>query len=602
VTPEHLRETLGMLPDSPGVYKYFDAEGKLMYVGKAKSLRKRVSSYFNKQQHENRKTQVLVSRIQSIDFTVVDSEMDALLLENSLIKEYQPRYNINLKDDKSYPSIKLVHERFPRVYAMRNRVADGSEYFGPYASGRVMDTVLELARKLHPTRSCSLNLTEKNIAAGKFKVCLEYHIGNCKGPCENLQSETEYNRSIAQIRHLLKGNLGEVKRHLKELMLEAASELRFEEAQRYKEKLSLIEKFQAKSMVVNLQAENLEVCTISSTDTQAFVNHMRISQGMIVGSRNLEYRKRMDEPDTDILLAALAEMSEPADSRSREVIVSEIPPDWNDDRIQFSVPKAGDKKKILDLSLRNSLLFKREKTAQYEKLDPALRVNRLMDRMKEDLRLSEQPLHIECFDNSNFHGEHAVSACVVFKEGKPARSEYRHFNVRTVEGPDDFATMREVITRRYSRLRDEEKPLPQLLVVDGGKGQLSSAVEALKAIGMYGKFAVIGIAKRLEEIYYPDDPLPLYIDKKSETLKVIQHMRDEAHRFGITHHRKKRDKATLGTELTHIPGIGEETARQLLLAFRSVKGVKEAAMQALAAEIGPAKAEKVYQWFHTHEA
>lgn len=591
-----------MLPDSPGVYKYFDAEGKLMYVGKAKSLRKRVSSYFNKQQHENRKTQVLVSRIHSIDFTVVNSEMDALLLENSLIKEFQPRYNINLKDDKSYPYIKLVHERFPRVYAMRNRIADGSEYFGPYASVRVMDTVLELARKLHPTRSCSLNLTEKNIAAGKFKVCLEYHIGNCKGPCENKQSEEDYNRSIAQIRHLLKGNLGEVKRHLKELMLESAAELRFEEAQQYKDKLTLIERFQAKSMVVNLQAENLEVCTISSTDTQAFVNHMRISQGMIVGSRNLEYRKRMDEPDTDILLAALAEMSDPADSGPREIIVGEIPPDWNDERLRFTVPKAGDKKKILDLSLRNSLLFKREKTTQYEKLDPALRVNRLMDRMKEDLRLSAQPLHIECFDNSNFHGEHAVSACVVFKEGKPARSEYRHFNIRTVEGPDDFATMREVIARRYSRLQEENKPLPQLLVVDGGKGQLSSAVDALKSIGMYGKFAVIGIAKRLEEIYYPEDPLPLYIDKKSETLKLIQHMRDEAHRFGITHHRKKRDKATLGTELTGIPGIGEETARQLLLAFRSVKGVKEAAKQALAAEIGPAKAEKVYQWFHPHEA
>jgi len=590
-----------MLPDSPGVYKYFDNQGNLLYVGKAKSLKKRVSSYFNKQQHDNRKTQVMVGKIADIDFTVVDSEMDALLLENSLIKEFQPRYNINLKDDKTYPYIRITRERFPRVYPTRNKIPDGSEYYGPYGSVRVMDTVLDLIKKLYPTRNCSLNLSERNISSGKFRVCLEYHIGNCLGPCEARQTEADYNEQLAHIRYLLRGHLGEVKRHLKSLMGEAAEALRFEEAQKYKEKLELLERFQAKSTVVNLNIGNVEVCTLSSHGNQVFVNHLRVSEGVIISSKNMEYRRKLEEPDSEILLLALAEADNGTAYKQREIISSFIPEEWNDPALNFSVPKTGDKKKLLELSMRNTLLFKKEKLAQYEKLDPGLRVERLMNQMQQDLRLKDPPLHIECFDNSNLQGAHAVSACVVFREGKPAKSDYRHFNVRSVSGPNDFDTMKEVITRRYSRLLEEGLSLPQLVVVDGGKGQLSAAVEALQKLGIYGKMAIVGIAKRLEEIYYPNDPVPLYIDKKSETLKVIQHMRDEAHRFGITHHRKRRDKSTLGTELTEIPGIGEETAATLLRSFRSVKRIREATLSDLSHSIGPAKAGTVYRHFHPDE-
>jgi excinuclease ABC subunit C len=601
VVPEKLKQHLAMLPDSPGVYKYFDNQGNLLYVGKAKSLKKRVSSYFNKQQHDNRKTQVMVGKIADIDFTVVDSEMDALLLENSLIKEFQPRYNINLKDDKTYPYIRITRERFPRVYPTRNKIPDGSEYYGPYGSVRVMDTVLDLIKKLYPTRNCSLNLSERNISSGKFRVCLEYHIGNCLGPCEARQTEADYNEQLAHIRYLLRGHLGEVKRHLKSLMGEAAEALRFEEAQKYKEKLELLERFQAKSTVVNLNIGNVEVCTLSSHGNQVFVNHLRVSEGVIISSKNMEYRRKLEEPDSEILLLALAEADNGTAYKQREIISSFIPEEWNDPALNFSVPKTGDKKKLLELSMRNTLLFKKEKLAQYEKLDPGLRVERLMNQMQQDLRLKDPPLHIECFDNSNLQGAHAVSACVVFREGKPAKSDYRHFNVRSVSGPNDFDTMKEVITRRYSRLLEEGLSLPQLVVVDGGKGQLSAAVEALQKLGIYGKMAIVGIAKRLEEIYYPNDPVPLYIDKKSETLKVIQHMRDEAHRFGITHHRKRRDKSTLGTELTEIPGIGEETAATLLRSFRSVKRIREATLSDLSHSIGPAKAGTVYRHFHPDE-
>jgi excinuclease ABC subunit C len=602
LVPQKLKQTLAMLPDSPGVYKYFDAQGGLLYVGKAKSLKKRVSSYFNKQQHDNRKTQVMVGKIAAIDFTIVDSEMDALLLENSLIKEFQPRYNINLKDDKTYPYIRITAERFPRVYPTRNKVQDGSEYYGPYGSVRVMDAVLDLIKKLYPTRNCTLNLSDRNIREGKFRVCLEYHIGNCMGACEGRQTESDYNEQIAHIRHLLRGHLGEVKRHLKTLMVESASLLRFEEAQRYKEKLDLLERFQAKSTVVNLNIGNVEVCTLSSQGYQVFVNHLRVSEGVIISSKNMEYRRKLDEPDSDILLLALAEAYNGTSYKQREIISSFIPEEWNDPAMLFTVPKAGDKKSLLELSMRNTLLFKKEKLLQYEKLDPSMRVERLMTQMQQDLRLKERPQHIECFDNSNLQGEHAVSACVVFREGRPAKSEYRHFNVRSVTGPNDFDTMKEVITRRYARLLEEGTPLPQLVVVDGGKGQLSAAVEALQKLNIYGKLAVIGIAKRLEELYYPNDPVPLYIDKKSETLKVIQLMRDEAHRFGITHHRKRRDKSTLSTELTDIPGIGAETAASLLRSFRSVKRVREASLVDLSQSVGPAKAGVVYQHFHPDEA
>lgn len=586
-----------MLPDLPGIYKYFDAADQIIYVGKARSLKKRVSSYFSKTKHENHKTAILVSKIEKIDFTVVDSEMDALLLENSLIKEFQPRYNINLKDDKSYPFIKITKDRFPKVFAMRNPVRDGSEYFGPYASPRVMHVVLDLVKKLYPTRNCNLNLSEANIAAGKFRVCLEYQIGNCKGPCEGLQNEAEYNEGIRHVKHLLKGNLSEVRRHLKELMQQAAENLKFEQAQEYKEKLDMLDKYQHKSTVVSQNVGNVDVYTISGTDKTGFVNFLRVNQGIIVISRNLEYRKKLDETDADILEYAIAETRLAYGFEPGTEVLVPFKPELEDKDLHWFVPQAGEKRKLLEFSMKNALLYKREKMEQYEKLNPDVRIDRVMDQMKTDLKLSVQPRYIECFDNSNFQGAYPVSACVVFREGKPARSEYRHFNVKTVEGPDDFATMREVISRRYGKLIAEGKELPQLIVVDGGKGQLAAAVEAMKETGIYGKCAVIGIAKRLEELYYPEDPLPLYIDKKSETLKIIQQMRDEAHRFGITHHRKRRDKGTLKTELTEIAGIGKQTAELLLQRFKSVKKIKEASEADLAVVTGAAKARLLREYF-----
>ena len=561
--PTHLTDVLKTLPHKPGVYKYFDAEDVIIYVGKAKDLKKRVSSYFSKQHHENRKTAILVSKIQRIEFTVVDTEMDALLLENSLIKEFQPRYNISLKDDKTYPYIRVTAERFPKVFPTRNPVRDGSEYFGPYANVKVMHTVLDLVKKLYPTRNCNLVMSPASVAAGKY---------------------------------VLRGHLGEVKQHLKGMMLRAANDLLFEEAQDYKEKLDSLERYQSKSTVVSTTLGDLEVYSISSTEKVAFVNFLRVSQGLIVVSRNVEIRKKLDESDAELLEAAVAEMRAQYGDNCKEIVLSQ-PLDLELDGVGITVPKLGDKRRLLELSMKNTLLYKQEKLSQYEKLNPELRVDRLMEQMKKDLRLSEMPKHIECFDNSNFQGTYPVSACVVFKNGKPAKNEYRHFNVRTVEGPDDFATMKEALTRRYTRLLEEQKPLPQLIVVDGGKGQLSAAVEALKAMGVYGKLAVVGIAKRLEEIYYPGDPLPMYIDKKSETLKVIQHMRDEAHRFGITHHRSRRDKGTLRTALTEVPGVGEETARALLKHFKSVTRVKEASVDTLAGVVGRAKAKVIVDFY-----
>jgi len=601
VTPPELKPIVNSLPEKPGVYKYFDKEGVIIYVGKAKSLKKRVSSYFTKKHHDNFKTAVLVSKIVHLEYTVVDTEMDALLLENSLIKEFQPKYNIALKDDKSYPYIKVTKERFPRVFAMFNPVRDGSEYFGPYANKKVMYTVLELIKKLYPVRNCTYNLSQANIDAFKFKVCLEYQIGNCKGPCESYQTEDAYNEGIRQIRHILKGNLHEVKEHLKMFMMDASRRLAFEEAQDFKNKLDSLVTYQSRSTVVSPVLGDLEVYSTSSTDKISFVNFLRVSHGIIVISRNVEIRKKMDETDEEILVHVMGEMRKHYGDDVKEIVLP-MQLDWPDDRITITVPKVGDKKKLIDLSFKNAMLYKQEKLTQYEKLNPAVRVDRLLEQMKNDLHLKELPRHIECFDNSNFQGTYPVSACVVFKDGKPAKNDYRHFNVKTVVGPDDFETMKEVITRRYSRLRDENQPMPQLIVVDGGKGQLSHAVEALKALGLYGQMAIIGIAKRLEEIYYPDDSVPLYIDKKSETLKIIQHMRDEAHRFGITHHRSRRDKGTLKTSLTEIPGIGPEKARQLLKEFKSITRIKDSSIETLTPVIGKAKAELVYQYFHGEES
>ena len=601
MTPPDLKPIVNSLPEKPGVYKYFDKEGVIIYVGKAKSLKKRVSSYFTKKHHDNFKTAVLVSKIVHLEYTVVDTEMDALLLENSLIKEFQPKYNIALKDDKSYPYIKVTKERFPRVFSMFNPVRDGSEYFGPYANKKVMYTVLELIKKLYPVRNCTYNLSQANIDAFKFKVCLEYQIGNCKGPCEAYQTEDAYNEGIRQIRHILRGNLHEVKEHLKMFMMDASRRLAFEEAQDFKNKLDSLVTYQSRSTVVSPVLGDLEVYSTSSTDKISFVNFLRVSHGIIVISRNVEIRKKMDETDEEILVHVMGEMRKHYGDDVKEIVLP-MQLDWPDDRITITVPKAGDKKKLIDLSFKNAMLYKQEKLTQYEKLNPAVRVDRLLEQMKNDLHLKELPRHIECFDNSNFQGTYPVSACVVFKDGKPAKNDYRHFNVKTVVGPDDFETMKEVITRRYSRLRDENQPLPQLIVVDGGKGQLSHAVEALKTLGLYGQMAIIGIAKRLEEIYYPDDSVPLYIDKKSETLKIIQHMRDEAHRFGITHHRSRRDKGTLKTSLTEIPGIGPEKARQLLKEFKSITRIKDSSVETLAPVIGKAKAELVYQYFHGEES
>jgi excinuclease ABC subunit C len=595
MTRDQLKSQIKMLPESPGVYKYFDKEGVIIYVGKAKNLKRRVNSYFTKN-HEDFKTHILVSKIQYLEYTVVDSEMDALLLENSLIKEFQPKYNINLKDDKSYPFIKITKERYPKVFPMRNPVKDGSEYFGPYASIRVMNTVLDLCQKLYPTRNCNLKMTPQGVEAGKYQLCLEYHIGNCKAPCVGNQTESEYNESIRQIRHILKGNLSEVKSHLKELMIESASRLAFEEAQKYKDRLDLLDKYQSRSTIVSPTVGDVEVYSISSTEKLAFVNFLRVHQGIIVISRNVEIRKKLEESDQEILLHVIGEMRSHYGDGCREIICLQ-PIEWPEYNVVVTQPKTGDKRKLLELSHKNAMLYRQEKLNQYEKLNPAIRVDRLMEQMQQDLRLRDQPRHIECFDNSNFQGAYPVSACVVFRDGKPAKNDYRHFNVKTVEGPNDFATMKEAISRRYSRLLDENKPLPQLIVVDGGKGQLSAAVEALKELKIYTKLAIVGIAKRLEEIYYPNDSLPLYIDKKSETLKVIQHMRDEAHRFGITHHRQRRDKGTLKTSLTDIPGIGPAKAKMLLKEFKSITRIKEASVETLSPVVGKTAAEIIVEYY-----
>lgn len=591
----NIKQIISNLPEQPGVYKYFDEKQEIIYVGKAKNLKKRVNSYFVKK-NDNNKTNVLVSKIRNIQYTIVDTEFDALLLENTLIKELQPRYNINLKDDKSYPLIKITKEAFPKVYAVRNPVKDGSEYFGPYASGKMMHTILELTQKLYPTRNCNLNLNAKTIAAGNFKVCLEYQIGNCKGPCQGLQLEESYKQTIANIKHILRGNLAEVKRHIKTQIEDAVARLAFEEAQEYKEKLISLESYQSKSTVVNNSISNVDVFGIISSSSSAFINYLRVVDGMIIQSQNLEIKKKIDESDEEILLNAIAQFKNSNQWESMEFIVpiqleieSEIP---------MTVPISGDKKKLLDLSMKNAFYLKQERQLAADKLDPTLKVDRLLTQMQKDLRLTTLPRHIECFDNSNIQGTNPVSACVVFRNGRPSKSDYRHFNIKTVEGPNDFASMIEVLTRRYTRMLQEGSDLPDLVVVDGGKGQLSSAVEAFRSMGIYGKVPVIGIAKRLEELYYPNDSLPLYLDKKSETLKIIQQMRDEAHRFGITHHRNRRSKGFTITTLTEVDGVGEKTSQMLLSAFKSVKKIKEASEEELSNIIGAKLAKAVYLHFN----
>lgn len=583
------------LPNSPGVYQYFDAEGTIIYVGKAKNLKKRVSSYFTKT-HDNGKTRVLVKKIVNIKHIVVETETDALLLENNLIKKHKPRYNVLLKDDKSYPWICIKKERFPRVFSTRRVFKDGSEYFGPYTSGKTVHTLLDLIKGLYNLRNCNFNLSEDKVNAGKYKVCLEYHLGNCKGACEGLETEAEYNENIKAIKEILKGNFKDSLSLFKAQMKQLAADMHFEEAQKIKEKIDVLENYQSRSTIVNPKISNVDVFSIMSDEGYGYINFLQLSYGSIIRSHTLEIKKKLDETDQQLLELAITEIRQRFNSNSKEIYVP-FKVDLGEN-VKVTVPKLGDKKHILDLSLRNAKYFRMERFKQIKIVDPDRHVNRIMAQMKVDLRLSEEPRHIECFDNSNIQGTHPVAACVVFKNGKPSKKDYRHFNIKTVEGPDDFASMEEVVYRRYKRLLEEEQSLPQLIIIDGGKGQLSSALKSLDALGLRGTIAIIGIAKRLEELFYPDDPIPLYLDKKSETLKITQQLRNEAHRFGIEHHRNKRSKTALNTELETIPGIGEKTVVELLRHFKSAKRVANAKVDELEDVVGVSRANKVYNYYH----
>lgn len=586
---------LQTLPDNPGVYQFYNKDGKIIYVGKAKNLKKRVSSYFHKN-HDSGKTRVLVKKIDTIKHVVVATETDALLLENNLIKKYKPRYNVLLKDDKTYPWICIKNERFPRVFPTRNLIKDGSEYFGPYTSMKTVRTLLDLIKGLYPLRTCSYDLAKEKIDAGRYKVCLEYHLGNCKGPCEGYQSYQDYDNQIKAIREILKGNFKDSLSEFKTQMKELAEDMLFEEAQKVKEKIDVLENYQAKSTIVNPKISNVDVFSIVTDDSFGYVNFLQLSYGSIIRAHTIEIKKKLEETDKELLELAVTELRTRFNSQSEEIYVPfsvKVP-----GKIKVTIPKLGDKKRILELSERNAKYYRQERFKQIKIIDPDRHVKRIMGQMKQDLRLSEEPRHIECFDNSNIQGTNPVAACVVFKDGKPSKKEYRHFNIKTVTGPDDFASMEEVVFRRYKRLLEEEEPLPQLIVIDGGKGQLSSALKSLDVLGLRGKIAIIGIAKRLEEIYYPGDSIPMYLDKKSETLKIIQHLRNEAHRFGITFHRNKRSKAAINSELENIEGVGEKTASDLLKQFKSVKRVKEAPLEQIAAVVGNAKAKKIYQTFH----
>jgi len=585
-----IKDQLASLPDSPGVYRYYNKEDVLIYVGKAKSLKKRVSSYFNKQSQYNRKTEKLVSEIARLDFTLANTEFDALLLENNLIKQNQPKYNILLKDDKTFPYLCILKERFPRIISTRKFIPKQGEYFGPYSSVSAMNSVLELVRQLYSIRTCSLLLSTENIAERKFKVCLEYHIGNCKGPCEGLQDESSYNEEIAHARFILKGRISIVEEYFQARMKEAAEKMEFERAAFYKMKLEKLEKFQSKSLVVNRKLTDIDVITIASSETDAFINYLQIKEGAIIFSKNIEIKKKLDETDEEILNMAVQELRSEYKSTNMEVFTN-VALSVKSDEFENVVPQIGDKKKLVDLSLKNALYLKRER--EISKEEKKTKKNEVLHIMMENLRLVQYPKIIECFDNSNFQGTNPVAAMVRFVDGKPDKKGYRHFNIKTVLGPDDFASMKEIVGRRYKRIMEEQGEYPQLIIVDGGKGQLSSACEALKELGLYGKIPIVGIAKKLEEIYYPEDPLPLLISKKSPALFLIQRIRDEAHRFGITFHRLKRSNATFVTALETIPGIGKKTADKLLSHFKSFKKIKEASVEELTEMVGESMANKI---------
>lgn len=592
----NLELQIKVLPNAPGVYQYFDKDDKILYVGKAKNLKKRVSSYFNKV-HDSAKTNILVKKIVTIKHIVVETETDALLLENNLIKSYQPRYNILLKDDKTYPWICIKKERFPRVFSTRKLIKDGSLYFGPYPNTKTVYALLDLIRDLFDLRSCSYDLSEENVDSGKFKVCLEYHIKNCKGPCEGYESEEEYKAKIDAVKAILKGNFKTSLAHLQQRMQTYASRLEFEMAQQLKLKIEALQNYQSKSTIVSPKISNVDVFSIISDESYAYVNFLQLSLGSIVRSHTMEVKKKMDEKDEDILPLIITEIRQRFVSNSTEILVP-----FNIDvgeGLKVVVPKLGDKKKVLDLSTRNAKYFRIDKLKQAKIVDPDRHTNRLMATMKTDLRLSNEPRHIECFDNSNIQGSHPVAACVVFKDGKPSKKDYRHFNIKTVEGPDDFASMEEVVFRRYKRLLAEGKSLPQLIVIDGGKGQLSSALKSLDVLGLRGKIAIVGIAKRLEELFYPGDSAPLYLNKKSETLKVIQYLRNEAHRFGIEHHRNKRSKSATESDLNNIDGVGEQTLIKLIKEFKSVTRIKKLSLDELINVVGKSKANKIWSYYHS---
>ena len=589
---DELKKQALNLPNKPGVYQYYNADGKLIYVGKAKDLKKRVSSYFTKT-HDSTKTAILVRNIVNIKHIVVATEQDALLLENNLIKEHQPRYNVLLKDDKTYPWICIKNEPFPRVFKTRNFIKDGSEYFGPYTSVHMVNTILSLVRQLYKLRTCSLNLTQENIDNNRYKVCLEYHIGNCKAPCVRNQTELNYMMNIDNIRQILKGNITGVKAYLKSLMISAAENLEFELAEEYKERLALLEKYQSKSAIVNSKITNVDVFSFLDDEKVAYVNFIKVVDGSIIQAHTVELKKKLEENKHDLLLTALFDIRQRFHSNSKEVIVPFMP-SMNLDGIKFSVPQKGDKKQLLELSIRNLKYYRAEKLKVREQLDKSQAVVDKLKQVQKDLRIDYLPVHIECFDNSNLQGTHPVAACVVFKKGKPSKRDYRHFNIKTVEGPNDFASMDEVVYRRYKRLIEEGSEIPQLIIIDGGKGQLSAAVNALDKLTFEKRPSIIGIAKRLEELFKPGDSVPLYLDKNSYTLKLIQQLRDEAHRFGITFHRSKRNANFISSKLESIQGVGPNTVEKLLSVFGSVQKIEQKKLEELEKVIGKSKAQIVF--------
>jgi len=585
---------LATLPKSPGVYQFYDKDEKILYVGKAINLKKRVSSYFNKT-HDSARTRMLVKRIVQIKHIVVETETDALLLENNLIKEYQPRYNVLLKDDKTYPWICIKNERFPRVFHTRNLVKDGSEYFGPYTSMRTVRTLLNLIRSLYPLRTCNYLLSRENVSEGRYKVCLEYHIGNCLGPCEGLQTEEDYMKNIDAVRNIIRGDFRGLLQEFRAKMKAHAENMEFEMAQQIKEKIDTLESYHSKSTVVNPKIHNVDVFTVLSDESFGYVNFLQIAFGRVIRSHTMEIRKKMEESDKELLRLAIIELRERFNSQSEVVY---LPFSLNlGEYVKVEVPKIGDKKHIVDLSLRNAKYFRMERFKQMKIVDPKRHENRILTQMKTDLRMNELPRHIECFDNSNLQGTNPVAACVVFKNAKPSKRDYRKFNIKSVEGPDDYESMREVVYRRYKRLLEEEDPLPQLIVIDGGKGQLNAALESLSHLNLENKIAVIGIAERLDEIFVPDDPIPLFIDKSSETLRVIQQLRNEAHRFGLSFHRQKRSKNALHSDLENIPGVGPKTIERLLRHFKSLKRIKSANFEELSSVAGNARATAIIEYY-----